>query len=282
MKLDMLMPSFAQLKHFSVVEATGSDAASFLHRLSTNHITNLEIGKSCLTSFLDQKGRLVAIAYVLRIDQARFLLITPYLLIKSLQEWLDAFLFAEDVVLREVSSQHTLTWHIGLAAPGLKGPDFHFRTGVVHSSLVLDAQSQPDARSLSEEEFEALRVAGGVPFSAHEINANFNPLQLGLAETIHWAKGCYIGQEVVSRLESKEKGSKTLLPCRVAATELHKLKLGEAVHGDEGAIGILTSAVPFNIAREANVIVVLKRAHAFSHGTTELSKVRIDSQVQDE
>ena len=121
-----------------------------------------------------------------------------------------------------------------------------------------------------------------MPFSAHEINANFNPLQLGLSETIHWAKGCYIGQEVISRLESKEKGSKTLIPCKVGANDLHKLKGGEAVHGDEGAIGILTSAVPFNIAREANVLIILKRAHAFSHGFTELSKVRIDSQVQDE
>jgi folate-binding protein YgfZ len=162
---------------------------------------------------------------------------------------------------------------------GFRGPDFHFSHAVVpsyFSILPLGSITILDCKKLKGDEFEALRIAGLVPLSENEINQNFNPLQLGLEKTIHWAKGCYIGQEVISRLESKERAGQTLVAGKVEPHLLSALKPGEAVHTDEGPVGILTSVAPANIAGEANVLVVLKRQGVVTHAQTVLSKVRID------
>jgi folate-binding protein YgfZ len=291
MKLDSLTPSFIFLEQFNVLDVEGPDAASFLHRLSTNHITNLDLRDACLTTFLDQKGRLVALAYVFRPDQNKLQIITPYASSKSLAEWLDQYLFTEEVTLSDNSDRHALAWVIGNHQQSwIKGPDFHFQASTAPSSLTLVDKGQAKAfgdeltaqnlKELSHAEFASLRIAGRVPYSANEINSNHNPLQLGLGESIHWAKGCYIGQEVISRLESKEKAASTLFAGKVASTELPKLEQGEGIHGEPGAAGVLTSISPIDINHEANVLVVLKRAHTFTHGITELSKVGIDSERQ--
>lgn len=283
MKLDSLRPSFIVRQELCVIDAQGKDSQTFLHRLSTNHIENLGDDETCLTSFLDQKGRLVAIGYVSRISADHFRILLPYAPGSSLCEWLDQYLFAEDVTLADLSTQFGLVWFIGSELGHMTGPVFHFHGGTAPSTLTLvekENLTKPDLHEIGENEFEALRIAGRVPFSAHEINTNFNPLQLGLSDTIHWAKGCYIGQEVVSRLESKEKASRTLLAGRVTQSDLAKIELGEAAHSDGGPIGIITSIAPIAIAEEANVLLVLKRPQSIAQAHSVLSNVRIDIMEQ--
>jgi|GEM_PF-3349104 len=283
MKLDSMRPSFIVRHDLCVIDALGTDSSSFLHRLSTNHIENLSNGESCLSSFLDQKGRLVAVAYVTRIHADHFRILVPYAPSSSLREWLEQYLFAEDVELTDLSTQFALIWFIGSQLGHMCGPAFHFHAGKTPSTLTLvekEFLKKPELHEISESEFEALRIAGRAPFSAHEINANFNPLQLGLSDTIHWAKGCYIGQEVVSRLESKEKAGRTLLAGRVAQSDLAKVESGEAAHSDGGQIGIITSVAPITIAEEANVLLVLKRPQSIPHAYSVLSNVRIDIMEQ--
>jgi len=278
MKVDSLRPSFIQLDQFTVLDVTGPDAASFLHRVSTNHIENLEVGDVVPTCFLDQKGRLAAHAYVLRPSNDVLRVVVPYATKKTLAEWLDQFLFSEDAVIADVTSGWSMAVTIG-EEHGFRGPDFHFSHTTVpsyFSLLPLGSITILDCKKLSWDEFEALRIAGGVPLSENEINQNFNPLQLGLENAVHWAKGCYIGQEVISRLESKEKAIQTLMAGRVEPKLLSTLKVGEAVHTDEGPVGVLTSVSPISITHEANVLVVLKRPGAITHAHTVLSKVRID------
>ena len=50
-----------------------------------------------------------------------------------------------------------------------------------------------------------------LPKSPDQINSNYNPLELGLKNLISWNKGCYIGQEVISRLDSYDKVSRALV-----------------------------------------------------------------------
>jgi folate-binding protein YgfZ len=279
MKIDLLRPTFIVRENLSVVDVKGSDASSFLHRLCTNHIDDLEDGDINLSSFLDQKGRLVAVCYITRIDAKHFRLLTPYPTSTCVRDWLDQFLFAEDVEMIDLSDRHSLLFFLGSREGQIAGPDFHFQAGPVPSTMTLlqrDHVKKPTYRELTENEFESLRVAGCVPFSAHEVNSNFNPLQLGLMRTIHWAKGCYIGQEVVSRLESKEKAGQTLFAGTIDPKLLATVQLGETIRTDEGPIGILTSVAPTPISGEANVLFVLKRPQTITHAHTVLSKVRID------
>jgi len=62
-----------------------------------------------------------------------------------------------------------------------------------------------------EEAYEMLRVEFGVPRFGRELTEEYNPLEAGLETAISWTKGCYIGQEVVARLDSRNKVSKLLV-----------------------------------------------------------------------
>ena len=58
---------------------------------------------------------------------------------------------------------------------------------------------------------EAWRILRGLPLSGHELTEEFNPLEAGLRDAVSFEKGCYVGQEVVARLNSYDKVSRSLV-----------------------------------------------------------------------
>ena len=49
------------------------------------------------------------------------------------------------------------------------------------------------------------RVGAGAPVFGAELGEEVNPLEAGLWEAVSFTKGCYVGQEVVARLNTYEK-----------------------------------------------------------------------------
>jgi folate-binding protein YgfZ len=62
----------------------------------------------------------------------------------------------------------------------------------------------------SIEEFHEWRTKNGVPWQGHEITNKFHPLACGLDQDVHAAKGCYIGQEVLTRMRSRGRTGRKL------------------------------------------------------------------------
>jgi folate-binding protein YgfZ len=50
-----------------------------------------------------------------------------------------------------------------------------------------------------------------IPFQQSEITREFHPFNCGLSEFVHEAKGCYIGQEILTRMRSRGKMGKQLM-----------------------------------------------------------------------
>jgi folate-binding protein YgfZ len=67
------------------------------------------------------------------------------------------------------------------------------------------------------EAFEAARVGQAVPAYGQEMGDPYNPLETGLIGSIDFAKGCYIGQEVIARLDTYQKVKKHLVKLRFSA-----------------------------------------------------------------
>lgn len=42
----------------------------------------------------------------------------------------------------------------------------------------------------------------GLPFPGKELTSDYNPLEAGLWHAVHFDKGCYIGQETISRVNA--------------------------------------------------------------------------------
>ena len=58
---------------------------------------------------------------------------------------------------------------------------------------------------MDADSYEAFRIAAGVPAHGPELGEEVNPLEAGLWDAVSFTKGCYVGQEVVARLNTYEK-----------------------------------------------------------------------------
>jgi len=68
-----------------------------------------------------------------------------------------------------------------------------------------------DFSFIGEDSYEIYRVEKGIPAAPNEINMEYNPLELGLNAAIDFNKGCYIGQEVIARLDTYDKVKRHLV-----------------------------------------------------------------------
>ena len=61
-----------------------------------------------------------------------------------------------------------------------------------------------------ETAFDFLRIEAGQPRFAHELTQDYIPLEADLWDDVSFTKGCYIGQEIIARMESRGKLAKKL------------------------------------------------------------------------
>lgn len=66
------------------------------------------------------------------------------------------------------------------------------------------------------EAFEYLRIESGLPRHGHEITLDYIPLEANLWDDVSFSKGCYTGQEIIARMESRGRLAKKLFRLRPA------------------------------------------------------------------
>lgn len=85
--------------------------------------------------------------------------------------------------------------------------------------------------------FTALRVESGMPQYGAEITGDYIPLETGLWDDVSFNKGCYIGQEIIARMESRGKLAKQLVQLRAP----QPLPAAAPVLADGKTVGSVTS-----------------------------------------
>ena len=237
----------------SVVRVSGRDAVDLLHRLSTNDLTPLKSpGAMVRTIFTTAQGKLVDWAPVVSTDDGLLVVTSPGRA-QKLCDWIANYTIMEDVTCEDVSAHYQLAL-CNWKAPGLLGP------GQVHqaaSGLWFEAPEGmgsmalvPDAAAVASEMGSAgaqkddawvqpLRVELGIPSPEFEFHKDINPLEIRLKPYVNWHKGCYIGQEVISRLDSYDKLARWLMGFESEeAVENHE---GLRIVRDGKSIGRVTS-----------------------------------------
>jgi folate-binding protein YgfZ len=97
--------------------------------------------------------------------------------------------------------------------------------------------------------WESLRVEQGRPVADQELTEEHNPLEAGLWESVSFNKGCYIGQEIIARLDTYQKLKQQLWGVRLADA----VEAGTPVTVEGDTIGRVTSVAetpsgPFALA----------------------------------
>ena len=220
---------------------TGADRVRYLNGQVTNDVRRVKADETLYACVTDVKGRTAADVFIHAQDDALLLDAEPELR-EPLGLRLERYIVADDVELTDVTEEWQL-WHVwsdaGIAS--LRSPsgqpaagDLRFapvparnesslykqepphhllhstRFGTAGFDLWLPAAAEPlafDSRPvLSDADLETWRILHQIPRWAHELNAETFPPEAGLeSKAMDFSKGCYIGQEVLSRIKTTGK-----------------------------------------------------------------------------
>ncbi len=244
--------AFRDISHYTRLLFSGPDHLDVLHRLTTNHFLDLPPGEGLAAVFPDNRGRIVSCGSFTRLDGDHTLLVIPSSNGGRLVEWLDRYIFTEEISIRDLTTETTAMDVIGPEsrailseiAPAVEGGG----TIPPHCLISTDGQKQrflglhygrlPGVRmigdfsdlrtlgsrmhgagavQLSDGGFETIRVEEGCPALERELTEDHNPWEAGLDQAIHLDKGCYLGQEVIARLDTYDKVKQRLVGLRMPA-----------------------------------------------------------------
>ena len=253
------------------LKLTGADARDLLNRLSTNYIDPVGIPGSVVPTVLtSDRGRIVDLVHLAHCGDHQLLLTSPGRQ-DGVIAFLDKYTIMEDLEVADITpdtAMLTLTGH----AAGAIGQQAAIPAGVTAIALPDDGGDSGDDdggraptrhfiaadADAADALAAALRRAGAVPIGAAaaetlriirrqpaygaELGDAYNPLEAGLIGAIDFHKGCYIGQEVIARLDTYQKVQKRLVALRFDGISDGNIP-GARLVDDAGApVGIVTSA----------------------------------------
>lgn len=195
---------------------TGADRVRYLNGQLTANVQRLGPGQALPACVTTAKGRLCAEA-ILHATADALLLDAEAVLRESLPARLERYIISDDVALEDVTENFRLFHLVGDFAPASDLADAALCADRSHrfGHAGWDLWLTPDAGAtlwpqlaarvavLTPETQETLRIEAGIPRWGRELGEDTLPPEAGLDRThIDYHKGCYIGQEVISRLKS--------------------------------------------------------------------------------
>ncbi len=228
---------------------TGADRVRFLNGQVTANVQKLAPNTAWPACVTTAKGRLCADVWLHATADALFVDADASVR-ESLPPRFERYIISDDVTLDDVSGELRLVHVIAplVERPGVRANRFG-RSGIdlwLHpEEFENEWKALTDQFCVMDEPLlESLRIEAGLPRWGRELDENTLPPEAGLERThIDYAKGCYIGQEVISRLKSIGHVNRALVG--FVAREPEALRAGTRIFAPgEGAveIGALTSA----------------------------------------
>ena len=225
----------------------GPDALDLLHRITTNDLASLTPGSAKRTVIADERGRVVDAPWVVMRDKDDLLLVTELQDTATFERAILKYTIIEDACLTGMEGQLRRISLIGEGVePVLRDiadGDEHWENGIgdwVHSGdarllrttlgdmpawdLVVPVSQLDEWKEMlktelpmiSDDTFQAIRIQHGIPWPGYELTTAVNPLECGLADLIDFDKGCYVGQEVIARLDTYDKVQRAMVKLRLA------------------------------------------------------------------
>ncbi|PKB65304.1 MAG: hypothetical protein BZY80_00560 [SAR202 cluster bacterium Io17-Chloro-G2] len=255
------------------LHAIGEDALDLLNRLSTNKVDELASGQGAPTILTTDSGRILDLIQVVNMGDHTLMITSPELQ-QALIEWLDKYTIMEDLEVEDHTTRYAMlhllgphsrqwleqTGSVDLASLSPYGAMPAKIAGVAVQvidkpfgplpgfALLLSNQDAPElwthlmetgVTPMGTEAYETVRVENAVPAYGAEMGEPYNPLEAGLIGSIDFAKGCYIGQEVIARLDTYQKVQKHLMTLRFSAESTPMA--GSGLVQDGRVIGRVTS-----------------------------------------
>jgi folate-binding protein YgfZ len=248
------------LSHLGLLRISGEDAVDFLHGQLTNDIKSLPENRSHMSGYCTPQGRMLANFRVFRRDDAFFLQL-PLELLGPIQKRLTLFVLMSKVTLENASEQLVRIGLSGSCAPQLldklfpdipgdagdvvqtesltllrlPGPAPRFEAvGPAEALMELWASLNGEASPAAADHWSLLDIQAGIPTVLSATTEAFVPqmTNMQLVDGVSFDKGCYVGQEVVARMEYLGKLKRHMRLAQVTGDR--QPQPGEEIYSAEG------------------------------------------------
>ena len=232
-----------------IIELRGKDVLDFLHRITTNSLKDLPKEGIEKTIFTTEKGRIIDTATILNFDDYQILVCSGVNKMK-IMNWFEKYIISDDVKVTDTPGKYILFQLVGPQADSfitlicgnyvnsIQPNKFKVINGegmIFFTAKFIDERGNPlywviadnqngqklisylnsnmgpfDFSLIGEEAWNSYRIEQGIPAAPYEINDQFNPHEVKLLDLVDFKKGCYIGQEIIARLDTYDKVQKQL------------------------------------------------------------------------
>lgn len=255
----------------------GNDRLDLLNRLSTNEVRSLAEYSHAKTILTSDKGRFVDLLALYTLGEIVFAACSLNNA-RNVLDHLERYTIMDDFKAADMSGSHeTILFYgekAGEFAAGVLDTDIvlladnKFKVldrehdailcknddafgGMIFTYAVKDKQyweekilseknrSKFDLHEVTDIEYETKRIEFGIPKYGKEMTELTNPLECGLNKYVSFTKGCYIGQEVIARLDAYDKISKHMVGI-ISDKQIQGIDIKITVDGKE--CGFLTSS----------------------------------------
>lgn len=254
----------------SVLECRGGDVVRFLNGQLSNDVNKLQPNLAMHACVMTAKGRMNAEVWLTKIaDGIR--LDGPPNMGEELLARFERYIISDDVTVEEVAGikLYHVTGDFRDFAENQKANEIQYNLSRRFNRDGLDywipkgshCRYSHNVENLTPDQFESFRIAQGVPRWGAELDENTLPVEAGLdRDCIDYHKGCYIGQEVISRLKSVGHVNRLLI--RLIADKHSTMARGTKLFFDEQPIGTITSEARSLDLENVVALAYVKRAYS--------------------
>ena len=217
----------ALLPDRGVIKVAGDGARKFLHGLVTTDILSLPPGVARFCALLTPQGKIIADFFVTEApaaDGGGFFLDIPRALAATLVERLNLYKLRAKVLVEDLTEILGVlaAWDgagatkYGLCYADPRLPALGMRI-MIAPHRAAEAAADLGAALVGAENYEAHRIALGVPRGGLDfVYGDAFPHEADMDQLggVDFAKGCYVGQEVVSRIEHRGIARTRAVPIR--------------------------------------------------------------------
>jgi aminomethyltransferase len=255
-----------------MLQLTGATRLELINRMSTQAVGGLTAGQGAATVLTTDIGRIIDRPILYAASESLYVLTGEGHAAALARYFLRNIFFNDDAQLRDISGETVVFGVYGawageqLAATGfpeVELPRHHWReaqvggaTAYLHrtdavagdgyfvTATIADSEAIRGAllsaglTPIDEAAYDYLRIEAGLPRFGRELTLDYIPLEAGLWDDVSFSKGCYVGQEIIARMESRGKLAKRLVRLRADAP----VAAGAEIAAGGRVVGSITSA----------------------------------------
>lgn len=236
---------FTDRSNLGMLKFSGETRLDLINRMSTQAVNGLQSGEGKATILTNEIGRIID-RLILYTSSDTVYALTSENNADPIARYLMRFVFFnDDFQIQDISDDtaifgvygpqaHTLLVQAGFPqgvlprhhwrqvdingltvylhkTDPIAGDGFFVMSQLANKTAVQQLLQESGIVEINETAFDALRIESGLPRFGTELSGEYIPLETGLWDDVSFSKGCYIGQEIIARMESRGRLAKKMV-----------------------------------------------------------------------